>query len=144
MKFFVPALGTKFKLTKPWQFILFNEYRNRSILTSFGSLANEMNSVQIKRRIWSASTEEKAFEFVLPANTVMGVDRIYIRKGGEDFSSITLKIFETSHPFVLFSCKKKNGEFSPAKARFWVKLCDFNKIEADIVKNSVLPHNFVK
>lgn len=32
MKFFVPELGTKIQLTKPWSFELFSEHRNKKLV----------------------------------------------------------------------------------------------------------------
>lgn len=61
----------------------------------------------------------------LPKDTTLVVDRIYIRRGGEAFDSITFRI-------------PKNKKLSPelAKfcgARFWVKLNEANNIVCDVV-----------
>jgi hypothetical protein len=54
-----------------------------------------------------------AFKVTLPAKTELGVDRVYIRKGARDFSSLS---------FII-----KNGKFKGA--RFWAKLQDVNCID---------------
>jgi len=61
----------------------------------------------------------------LPKNTTLVVDRIYIRRGGEAFDSITFRI-------------PKNKKLPPELAkfggtRFWVKLNDANNIVCDMV-----------
>jgi len=68
-------------------------------------------------------------QVTLPQGTELTVDRIYIRKGLKDFSSITF--FASG----LGESTKKVGWGSSArtqkvkKQRFWVKLSDCNKIE---------------
>lgn len=56
-------------------------------------------------------------EVTLPAGCELSIDRIYIRKGAGDWSSITF--FLQSHPYRGFK----------RKPRFWVKLSDCNQIE---------------
>lgn len=58
---------------------------------------------------------------MLPAGSVLSIDRIFIRKGANDWSSLTF--FLKEHPTLSF--KKK--------PRFWVKLLDCNKIEFEPV-----------
>lgn len=58
-------------------------------------------------------------EVMLPAGCELSVDRIYIRKGLGDWSSITFYL--QSHPHTGFK----------RKPRFWVKLSDCNQIEFD-------------
>jgi hypothetical protein len=56
-----------------------------------------------------------AFEVELERGTTLGVDRVYIRKGAREFSSLSFFI--------------KNGPFKGA--RFWAKLDEVNKIEIE-------------
>jgi len=61
----------------------------------------------------------------LPKDTTLVVDRIYIRRGGEAFDSVTFRI-------------PKNKKLPPELARFggtrfWVKLNEANNIVCDIV-----------
>jgi hypothetical protein len=58
----------------------------------------------------------------IPAGSVLSIDRIFIRKGMDDWSSLTFYLKE--HPDHIF--KKK--------PRFWAKLADCNNIEFDQVK----------
>lgn len=59
----------------------------------------------------------------IPAGSVLKTDRIFIRKGMEDWSSLTF--FLVSSPDPRFGSKKK--------IRFWAKLSDCNQIEFDLV-----------
>lgn len=62
-------------------------------------------------------TPNKATEVTLPANTLLTVDRIYVRQGVEDYNSVTFRI--------------KKGDCPDAKfggIRFWAKLYDVNTI----------------
>lgn len=68
---------------------------------------------------------------ILPAGTILKVDRIYIRKGLKDFSSITFFAEGLGEVEVMrgynWSKKKKKQK----SLRFWVKLSDCNKIEIE-------------
>jgi len=56
-----------------------------------------------------------------PKGTQLKVDRIYIRRGGESFSSVTFRTTKIS-PDKRFASK-----------RFWVKLREANEIVADVI-----------
>lgn len=64
--------------------------------------------------------KETGIEVFLKAGQVLTVDRIYVRKGASDFSSIT---------FNYIGAPKGSG-----RVRFWAKLADVNTIEFDLVK----------
>lgn len=140
MKFYVPTIGSQFRLTKPWEFILYNEYRNSSLFKAFGPHRDKLVPVEVFQKTWGGYQKAAAYKFALPAGTLMAINRIYIRQNQTDFDSITMRIFETTHPFILHGAMDKNGKLKASKARFWVKLCDFNNIEADIVEDKVIPH----
>ncbi len=70
------------------------------------------------------------FPMKLPPETVLSVDRIYIRKGVGDFDSVTFLISDC--PDKRFAPKKARG-FLPGGCRFWVKLDDANGMECDVV-----------
>lgn len=144
MKFYIPTIGTKFELSKPWEFLLYKEYRNSGPFEAFGKHAEDLVQVPIKEKDYNGYYKSTAYKFSLPPKTVMKVDRIYIKKTSRDFDSVTLKIFETTHPFILHKLRNKNGSIAANKARFWVKLCDFNKIEANVLEDNVLSHKLTK
>ena len=53
---------------------------------------------------------------ILPESTILSIDRIYIRKGASDYSSISFYL--KSHPTMI----------TKKKPRFWAKLEDCNNI----------------
>lgn len=137
MKLYIPEIGDIIILNEDWTFSLFNEYRNEK-LVSFLSLDQKpsFNDVYAARRALGAnhlaSQEARTqlhikyeqlqreydtpWTITLPKGSILRVDRIYIRKGASDFSSITFYLLE--HPTI-----------TGKKPRFWAKLSDVNNIE---------------
>lgn len=159
MKFFIPAVGTIFELQKPWEFLLYAESRNESLFKAFGSNVDQLVWEPVSEYFATAtgfpeSVQEKLFKscgewgdtklaakFSLPPGTVLKIDRVYVRSGqGGDFDSVTLNIRDTTHPFLLYSGKNKSGKKKTSLGRFWVKLCDFNMINAKVIENTVKSH----
>lgn len=64
----------------------------------------------------------------ISSGSVLSFDRIYIRKGNEDYSSVTFFIKSSDTPGL--DWKKYS------KKRFWAKLKDVNKIEMEILTPS--------
>jgi hypothetical protein len=88
---------------------------------------------------WYNQAKNAAVEFIeveLPAGTVLQVDRIYIRKGASDYSSITF--FTKNLPETVIENRGWAGTHSKLKKslRFWVKLPDCNKINFEISEKS--------
>lgn len=131
MRLYVPEIGDILTLQEDWTFELYDEYRNDSVLSA------------LKLRDFTGGRYSHApnspFTVTFPAGTVLKVDRIYIRKGMSDFSSISF--FIESSPLAELSSKAKNvvkesyigGQhtisFKAGKKRFWAKLSDCNRIE---------------
>lgn len=68
-----------------------------------------------------------------PRKTVLRVDRIYIRKGNEDFSSVSFFVAGSPLPALQpTEFKKKVG--SRGRRRFWAKLVDVNTMQFDQVE----------
>lgn len=63
----------------------------------------------------------------LPKDTILNVDRIYIRKGASDFSSISF--FIESCPDLTLNPLTNSKGVKKGKKRFWAKLEDVNCIE---------------
>lgn len=109
MKLFIPEIGTKIKLTADWKFVLYNEYRNRGlrdiILKPYNNAFSGQNII-----------------VTIPEDTILTVDRVYIRKGVSDYSSITFNI-----------SKKENPKHIYGGTRFWAKLSDVNNIEFELL-----------
>lgn len=62
----------------------------------------------------------------LPTETVLRVDRIYIRKGNSDYSSLSFYVIGSPHP-ALAPVKTSKG-FKQGRKRFWAKLTDVNRL----------------
>lgn len=116
MKFFVPAVGYRIKLTQDWSFKLYGEYRNK---TAFEFLGKDFDA----NHGWR-NDELKSVDASLPSGTLLEVDRVYVRtankarSGDDDFDSITFKLVD-----------------SKKKVRFWAKLMDVNTIEYELPPN---------
>lgn len=146
MKIFIPEIGTELKLDANWTFKLYNEDRNRGILERMGLEADYSPRIwdpensdreYLKERIegrgfkrdlhsvsWGSIDRwviDTYVDCTLLAGTVLKIDRIYIRKGKEEYSSLTFFIIDSPDP--LFSEKKG------PKRRFWAKLDDVKEIE---------------
>lgn len=136
MKLNIPDVGFKMTLTSDWTFDLIREYRNISLWNLF--VDPDIEAVAVKaydERMWEFNArveeaieqgvtvlqiEEVKMPFVsvtLPAGTELSVDRIYIRKGASDYSSVTFNVL--SIPNV-----KKKG-----RVRFFASLDDVNNLE---------------
>lgn len=104
---FIPSIGDTIILSGPWTFTLYEETRNMKLvkvvdLSYTGNGYPAWTNRRPAPRTWTVT---------MPALTTLIVDRIYIRNGNEDFSSLT---FRTS--------------FQGKNVRFWAKLDDVNKI----------------
>lgn len=103
MELFIPEIGTILKLEQDWQFTLYQEYRN-----------NLFEKLDLKR-------DTQVVE--IPKGTLVKVDRIYIKKGNSQFSSITFSI-----PTVRSKADKLNYPHNVqlGGGKFWVKLHECN------------------
>lgn len=112
---FVPPLGTHLVLARPWQFSLYNERRNESLMAMLGDT----------RKV---AYQPEAIPAELPAGTELIIDRYYIRQGQGSFDSISFRI-------VGASAKATTWRKTPVKrqVRFWAKLEDVNNMLVDLV-----------
>jgi hypothetical protein len=111
VRFRIPEIGETFTLRDPWTLILYDERRNWKFAewAGFGSVKT------LHDAWWNSSTwYEDRFRPArslglakLPRGTELKVERIYIRKGAPEFSSLT---FST----------RLDGK----RLRFWVSLRD--------------------
>jgi len=104
MKLYIPEIGDQIVLTEDWTFNLYSEDRNRKLMDKL----NLAYRYEYGRALSKNSV-------TLPKGTSLKIDRIYIRKGSSDYSSITFFI--------------GSGDYKGC--RFWAKLSDVNKIEFD-------------
>ena len=81
-------------------------------------------------KIWSDQCDKIGLNIInvtLPAGTELKVDRIYIRKGASDYSSITFYVTNLGKVFVNPVHNPKNKK-NKSSLRFWAKLSDCNNI----------------
>lgn len=97
----------------------------------------ESESYQAYLKAWeewrakATSIAKPTLKVTLPAGTVLAVDRIYIRKGASDFSSITFFAKQLGEVEIK---NRWSGKSKKVKAlRFWAKLSDCNTIEFETI-----------
>lgn len=124
VQFFLPEIGTAIRLASPWHLKLYNEYRNDKLIELVGAFSNVGS--------WYRGNNPKGKKIIIKADAELTVDRIYIRKGAEEFSSLSFWLSpgaEVIYDGTTYTTKKK--------IRFWAKLVDVNKISALISKASM-------
>ena len=137
MKLYIPEIGNQLRLTVDWTFDLYNEYRNATLLEKIG---DSRDAGWYQRNIGGSPC-------TIPAGAVLKVDRIYIRKGISEYSSITFCwVGERTEPKVEKHTETHYDSFGkpslvpyihkiPRKpVRFWAKLDDVNNIEFEKIK----------
>ena len=120
MKLYIPEIGNSITLTEPWTFDLYNESRNESLMEKVGD---------VRKSTWGGNNYG-SIPCTIPAGATLKIDRIYIRKGGRDYSSITFLWTGEALPAKI----EKYLDGSTYKVpripiRFWAKLEDVNRIE---------------
>jgi hypothetical protein len=116
---FVPEIGTKLVLKTDWNFELFHESRNKALWEAFGHIFDYRASFYV-------GVNKTSIPCIIPADTQLMLDRIYIRKGKEDFSSLSWFIEDS--PDTRLNPTGLNKGFVSNKKRFWAKLDDCNNI----------------
>lgn len=135
-KLLFPTIGSQVRLTADWQFRLFAEHRNAALFRAMRlfKTAPDANRYSyynthlydVDVRATHAGPGHKLV--ALPAQTVLQIDRIYIRKGNEDYDSLTFFIVDSPNRYLL-AWRKHNGKTTfGGGVRFWAKLEDFNGV----------------
>jgi NAD+--asparagine ADP-ribosyltransferase len=91
-------------------------------LQSDGWLYKEIRSSDIHWWVKDGEKNTHVIPITLSVDTILKVDRIYIRKGAKDFSSISFYI-----------TSKEKVKYTGKPIRFWAKLSDCNTIEFEKV-----------
>lgn len=134
MKLFIPEIGDELTLVQDWHFETICEHRNDSLFEASEVPPEQRWEKLSDRSRWNHYRDgydhyrPLRANFVLPKDTVLKVDRVYIRKGNEDFSSITFIIVNGPDKRVV---SKKNKGLAPKAVRFWVKLQETRNIEIE-------------
>lgn len=127
--FFVPDIGTVVRLKEDWTFRLYPESRNYDM---FQDLGIEYGS----NYRWDWRLRDKgATDVVLRASTRLKVDRVYIRKGAKDYSSLTFNIQKGKDCVCVF--KGREHVFEKKGRRFWAKLGDVNKMVVEVDRSTL-------
>lgn len=123
IKLFIPSIGTKLKLVSDWEFDFYAAERRNS------ALAEKLNVkvVPYSKQSYNAYINQLQ-KITLPKDTVLQVDRIYIKQGQEAYNSVSFKILECPLPLLKFVKGKQKG-------RFWAKLHDINTIECELIND---------
>lgn len=126
MNLFVPDIGTLLKLEEDWTFILYSEYRNQTLFEIFSE-----NDKTDKNKLVE-----------LPKGLVVKVDRIYVRKGLSQYSSIT---FNIPKPKTKREKEEMPENIKFGGCKFWVKLHECNGVKlSPVVKNQETTDLFKK
>lgn len=83
MKLYIPRLGDEIKLTSDWTFDLYCEDRNDTMITKFN-----VDLGQVPGKSWY-HLHDKSVKCTVPAGSILKIDRIFIRKGAQEYDSIT-------------------------------------------------------
>lgn len=152
-RLYIPDIGHVLTLAADWNFTLHNEHRNNDVVEALGvrdepkfikaSVALELlrnsarySSPETFTRYYAASDKLRDWTWpaTLPAGTVLRVDRIYIRQGAADFSSLSFYVEKS--PLAALTPAKKGGGFKKGRRRFWAKLADVNTMMIEEATNA--------
>lgn len=144
MKLYIPGLGDEIQLIADWTFDLHDEGRNESLMVYMKDYRLELAYGDRNRTIPPVPT-------TIPAGTVLKIDRIYIRKGSEEFNSVSffwkgaanlakvqMKEFRDTEYFgfgkpSISTSRMRQVRTPKQPIRFWAKLDDVNNIEFEQV-----------
>lgn len=93
----------------------------------YASQEDKDNHCIFKQKLYELQQRQSWAPVTLLKDTVLKVDRIYIRKGISEYSSITFYVWSKPGPVAANASKKKS--------RFWAKLVDCNNIQFEKVEN---------
>ena len=132
MNLFIPDIGTQLKLEQDWTFTLFSEYRNLSLINIFLNLPKGDLTDCSYQTIKPNSNKNHIVE--LPKGLIIKVDRIYIRKGLSQYSSIT---FTVPKPKTKKEKEEMPHNIKFGGTKFWVKLHECNGTHFSTVQKNI-------
>lgn len=103
---YIPTLKTELVLAEDWVFMLHRESRNTPLIDKIAPEKKDL--------LYSEKWADFPKTVKLWQGTVLIVDRIYIKQNLPQYDSITFRIKESPQQY--------------AKARFWAKLDDVNRM----------------
>lgn len=113
---YIPRLGDVLTLASAWSFSLYEEERNKKLFKEL--LPNvKVDWGALARRKWTYPRVLPAHHIVtLPAGTQLRVNRLYVRKGQDEFDSLSFYVERLG----------QEKAFEKNKPYFWAKLDDVN------------------
>ena len=127
---FIPPLGSRLRLTQEWSFDLHRELRNHDFREHLGF----EDPADRSRMYLIAQTHPRSDHVVLPAGTVLKVDRIYIRKGQDGFDSLSFLIESSPDTRLSVCIITEQGRTRRRQTRFWAKLADVNDMVVELLQ----------
>jgi len=136
MNLFIPDIGTLLKLEDDWTFTLYLERRNMTLFNKVEGATVNMAFQQIR----PGTIQNKIID--LPKGLIIKVDRIYIRKGLSQYSSIT---FTVPNPKTKKDKSEMPHNIEYGGCKFWVKLHECNGTQfSTVFKNPETTQLFQK
>lgn len=112
----IPHLRTEIVLAQPWTFTLHAEYRNDGFRKALNLVPpRPYQDAPIEELDAWFDLNRKSHQVTLPKDTILSIDRIFIRNGMPQYDSVTFRL--RSHPTD-----------AKVKGRFWAKLDEVNTI----------------
>lgn len=121
--FYIPTIGERIRLAEDWEFTLYDERRNVTLMKALGLLDPNATT-------WGRPYPVRpAARVTLPKDTVLTVSRIYIRSNLRDYDSVTFVLTKKtcSDPRI--------RDLRGGQIRFWVKLNDINNVFFETVED---------
>lgn len=103
------------------------------ITKEYASVQDRELWFEYRNEVWQ-SQHKITCPMTLPADTVLKVDRVYIRQGAGEYSSLSFYIEETPH--AALTPLKKGGGFKKGRRRFFARLSDVNTMEVQRVDSA--------
>lgn len=126
MKFYIPDVGSRLKITQDFLPELIWEHRNIEVILAVPSHGKRYDELYAADRYEDIC--DRSYPVLFRADTILSVQRVYIRKGASDYSSLTFHILES--PDKHFSLKKHGGTWdSTGKRTFFLSLDEVHKME---------------
>lgn len=123
MRVFVPRVGTILRLSQEWSFEVFADRRNSAAALALGRTEESIRHIR---------GDTSLGRLILPANTVVVVDRVYVRQAinstarPSEYDSITFRVRAGGIP-----------ELS-ARKRFFARIEDVNMMDVEILTEDPL------
>lgn len=136
----IPEIGTILRLENDWTFDLHSERRNTGLINLIGeTFKSDWDWEQMGKKV------PGPWKVTIRKGSLLTMDRLYVRKGAEKFSSLSFILRADGEPTISFdgkdfSCKgKKNFQHFGITGvlRFWAKLADVNTLIVSAMEETI-------